>query len=168
MNGLILFSVGSPQTRVNFNKSILNGYKMDEVSQFIDEDLLKGIDIQNNHLYFWGCKSSKYYERKIPKVNRGDTIAFSVKKEFIVKGKIIAVANNKALSKFLWGDEQYSHILIISDIEKISLPYSVLFNEIGYSPIAKITGLVLVDNAKLKHLNAEYRSVDEYLKKYIV
>lgn len=168
MGRLILFSVGSSQTKVNFNKSVMKGFDIAEVYQFFDISIINKNDLQQGKLYFWGCKSTKYYERKIHKVEQGDIIAFSMNKEFVIKGRIVGLTESRDLSKFLWDDAQFSYILIISDIENILIPYSVLFNDIGYSPKAKINGLVLVDTKKLERIAQQYRNVEVYLHEYVV
>lgn len=168
MNRLTLFSVGRPQTKINFNRSILNGFNAVDIQHFINRGILNKSHIQQDKIYFWGCKYSKYYENKIRKLSQGDIIAFSERKEFIAKGKIVTILENKDLSKFLWGDEQFSYILVIKDVERISIPYSVLFNDIGYNCKAKINGLVLVDSNRLERLEDKHRSVDTYFQKYIV
>jgi len=165
MEGLILFSIGSTKTKVNFTKTVLNGFEIKDIRPFLDTDKYDKI---NSKLYFWGCKSSVYYKRKMQKVGQGDIIAFSLNKEFIIKGKILDLIDSKEISEFLWGDNQYSNILIISEIEKISIPYSVIFNDIGYNPKAKINGLVLVDSKKLEKLASKHNEINSYLKTYAV
>lgn len=170
MNKLLLYSVSCAQAKDNYNKTIVNSIKLKDIKKFLSNDEIREMPFinDNDQLHIWGCKDSAYYDRRMLSVKSDDIIAFSINKKFVIKGKVACVLKNKLVSKYCWGDEHFSHIIIIKNITKVKIPYEILFKDISYNPKAKVNGLVIVDTSKMMKLLEKVSSIDDYFEEYTI
>ncbi len=151
MNNLLLFSVSSNISVRNFSKVVLEGISEGSIKQYNLDKYIQGSEGYKK-FHCWGIREGRYYQNKFSRINKGDIILFARNKVFIIMATISDTIKNRELSQYLFNDNSYSYILILSNITPISISYGKLFRILNYHPKAKMNGLVFVNQQRLHNL----------------
>ena len=131
MVNIFLAPRSGEQSSGNFQKTIEDGYKKEDINKYLSEE--DKIKLSNhNVLFIWGNMPSK--RSSWEKMNVGDYIFFYKKGKIVWVGKLLHKSHNKKLAEKLWGPKiiknkimgYWEYIFCLDDMKEVNTDYSIL------------------------------------------
>jgi len=169
MVNIFLAPRSGEQSSGNFQKTIEDGYKKEDINNYLsEEDKIKLVN--HNVLYIWGNMPSK--KSSWEKMNLGDYIFFYKKGKIAWIGKLLHKSHNKKLAEKLWGPKvvknmvtgYWEYIFYLKDMEEVNIDYSILRKFANYSPNAVVQGFQPYRTEGTQNIIEKYGSIDNFIK----
>lgn len=169
MVNIFLAPRSGEQSSGNFQKTIEDGYKKEDINNYLsEEDKIKLVN--HNVLYIWGNMPSK--KSSWEKMNLGDYIFFYKKGKIAWIGKLLHKSHNKKLAEKLWGPKvvknivtgYWEYIFCLKDMEEVNIDYSILRKFANYSPNAVVQGFQPYRTEGTQNIIEKYGSIDNFIK----
>lgn len=94
-------------------------------------------------------------------MEQGDLVLFLHKGEFIGSGRVGDTFESSELGEWIWDSPESQFIYTISDYQEVSVPRSVVWDVLGYSPNFPLYGFSRVSDDAISTLLQTYNSVEE-------
>lgn len=154
---MICFSAANNEAKENYIKTVLQPINLDWVkSQFGDFDTPKDLNCAS----IWGARLEKLWAD----IKTNDIALFYANRHFISYGTIVTKLKNPQLANYLWGTDEYKHIVIISPVIKINSPREKFWKAFNYAPRLYIQGLRIPFVKRQQEILSEFNSIQNFLK----
>jgi len=169
MVNIFLAPRSGEQSTGNFQKTIKEGYKKEDIESYLsDEDRTQLAN--HNVLYIWGNMPSK--KSSWDKMNVGDYVFFYKKGKIVWIGKLLHKSHNKKLAENLWGPKlvknnvmgYWEYIFCLEDMKEVNIDYSILKKYAGYSPNAVVQGFQPFKDEGTRKILEKYDTIENFIK----
>ena len=169
MVNIFLAPRSGEQSSGNFQKTIEDGYKKEDIKNYLsDEDRAKLVD--HNVLYIWGNMPSK--KSSWEKMNLGDYIFFYQKGKIAWTGKLLHKSHNKKLAENLWGPKvvknkvmgYWEYIFYLEDMKEANIDYSILKKIANYSPNAVVQGFQPFKQEGTQKILEKFDTIENFIR----
>lgn len=158
----------------NFLSTIENGVDFSIIGQYLTDEGKKILQNESK-LFVWGNKETK--KTSWDKMEVGDLILFYKGREgeeregkLLYAGKLLFKQHSKDLGLALWppkkGEEPWTCIFFLKDLQPIYIPISELADFAGYSRNFIVQGFMPINDEGVKNILNKFGSVDNFLKSY--
>ena len=172
MKNIFLAPRSGEQSSGNFQKTIENGYKKQDLMPYLEEldrEALGDRDV----VFIWGNRPGG----KSPwgKMQKDDYVFFYQHGKITWIGELLYKTNNKKLADALWGpyvskgiNEYWEYVYFLDNLVKVEIDYSVLRNLAGYKPNAVVQGFQSYRENGITGIVNKYGSIEGFINKHRV
>ncbi|MBA7498174.1 hypothetical protein ES704_00909 [subsurface metagenome] len=166
---LFIFTAGSKQAYQHYINTIEEGFNLDFIMQFINDDLYQKL----NKYYFdkkiraWGATPGSGNKNTWSKMSAGDKVLIYRNKTYEYFATVTFKFQNNELAKHLWGTDSkgqtWEYIYLLDGLTKISIPIEPFNNIFDFKPNYIPMGFRDISQNKIAPLIEKYGSLDKFL-----
>lgn len=162
MNRIIFFPVGSSQAIQHYKATVKEGYSIKKLEKYLDEDNLSKIYLEGEtQVAVWGLGRTKRQNTIWENINRNNLAMFVQGKEVISYAMVLLKINSPTLSEELWGNNQWSNILIFTKVEteKCPISFDKIIESLEYKSNFVLQGTIRASEEKSEAILNEFSDV---------
>lgn len=171
MTGIVIFTAGREDAYQDYKRSVDRGHEFEEIESYLSEEDLEELRItsEDGRVHLWGSSVPGKWNN----VDPGDEALIYHDGEFIARGQVVLLQENRDLAEHLWKegvdhhrwnpDNPWKYLTFLTDIEEITVDIEEFNDLVGYDPTYRPQGFTRVADSRLSRLTEEYDSVETAL-----
>lgn len=172
MKNIFLAPRSGEQSSGNFQKTIQNGYKKQDLLPYLEDSDRKAL-AEKNIVFIWGNRPGG----KAPweKMQKSDYVFFYQHGKITWIGQLMYKTHNKKLADALWGPyiskgvkEYWEYVYFLENLVNVKIDYSILRELAGYKPNAIVQGFQSYRENGIKAILDKYGSIENFMNMYRV
>lgn len=166
MANIFIFAAGSPEAKINFRKTIEEGYQLSEVLPFVQNDLHREKlrrSYSDGKCYMWGSQEKQGSNRSTwNHMADGDLVLGYRNQSIISSSYVVAKIDSPELASKVWGeyeDGPYRLMYFLSKPRFCNIPVSSMPEYFGQ----RYYGFTRVSEEKVKRIIDDFGSFDNFI-----